>query len=259
MRLNKWLAQAGIAARRKCDRLIEEGRVQVNGRVVCKMGVKVDPETDVIVFDGSRAKAPPSFVYVLLNKPAGVLVSRKDPQGRPTVFDLVQLKKRLFSVGRLDLDTEGVLLLTNDGALCRRLSHPSFKVEKVYEALVEGIPDRKALNALREGVMLKGEASKPKGKRQKAKGEVEKHAKACLTAPAKVKLKRIVDRSALLELTLHEGRKRQVKRMCEAVGHRVTRLVRTRFAELSAKGLPPGRWRFLTALEITRLQSLDKR
>ncbi|MCK5119067.1 MAG: rRNA pseudouridine synthase, partial [Candidatus Latescibacteria bacterium] len=122
--------------------------------MVREMGVKVDPETDVVVFDGRRAEASPTLVYVLLNKPAGVLVSREDPRGRRTVFDLINLKERLFSVGRLDLDTEGVLLLTNDGVLCRRLSHPSFEVEKVYEATVEGIPDRKALKALREGVML---------------------------------------------------------------------------------------------------------
>lgn len=228
------------------------------------MGVKVDPETDVIVFDGRHAKTSPSLVYVLLNKPAGVLVSREDRRGRRTVFDLINLKERLFSVGRLDLDTEGVLLLTNDGALCRRLSHPSFEVEKVYEALVEKIPDQKALNALRKGVMLKGcdeitpVRQNVKTKKQTGKYNVRKPGKPSVTAPAKVKIKRMIDRSALLELTLHEGRKRQVKRMCGAVGHRVTRLVRTRFAELSAKGLPPGRWRRLTPQEVGRLKKLTR-
>ncbi len=236
----------------------------VNGRVVREMGVKVEPETDVIVFDGCRAGAAPSLVYLLLNKPAGVLVSREDPRGRRTVFDLINLKERLFSVGRLDLDTEGALLLTNDGALCRRLSHPSFEVDKVYEALVEGIPDRKALNELREGVMLKGHDEitpvrrNTKTKKQNGQYKVRKPGKPSVTAPAKVKIKRMVDRSALLELTLHEGRKHQVKRMCEAVGHRVTRLVRTRFAGLSTKGLPPGRWRRLTPQEVGRLKKLTR-
>lgn len=228
------------------------------------MGVKVDPETDVVVFDGRRAEASPTLVYVLLNKPAGVLVSREDPRGRRTVFDLINLKERLFSVGRLDLDTEGVLLLTNDGVLCRRLSHPSFEVEKVYEATVEGIPDRKALKALREGVMLKGcdeitpVRRNAKSKKQNEKYNVRKPGKPSVTAPAKVKIKRMVDRGALLELTLHEGRKRQVKRMCEAIGHRVNRLERTRFAELSARGLPPGRWRRLTPQEVVRLKKLTR-
>ncbi|MFH1008677.1 MAG: pseudouridine synthase [Candidatus Latescibacterota bacterium] len=256
MRLNKWLAQAGIASRRKCDQLIEEGRVTVNDVVVRELGVKIDPETDVVRFDGGRTKATPSFVYLLLNKPAGLLVTHDDPQGRPTVFDLIHRKERLFSVGRLDLDTAGVLLLTNDGTLCRRLSHPSFEVEKVYEAWVEGIPDQKALRILQEGVVLKLEGEDENDSPKNERSPTGKRAKTFVTAPAKVKIQRTEDRNALLELTLHEGRKRQVKRMCEAVGHRVQRLVRKRFAGLSVKGLPQGKSRLLTPQEVARLKKV---
>jgi 23S rRNA pseudouridine2605 synthase len=225
MRLNAYLARAGIASRRASDDLIKAGRVRVND-VPGELNTYVHTG-DRVEVDGRRVTAQ-ALRYVLLNKPGGAVTTASDPHGRPTVVELVEeIPERVVPVGRLDADTTGALLLTNDGPLAHRLAHPRYGVEKVYEVDVEGEPDEAALQQLAEGVELDDGPTAPATVRR--------------LGPAK------------LELTLHEGRKHQVKRMCEAVGHPVARLHRSRYAGLTVEGLEPGRWRELEPSEMRRL------
>ena len=227
MRLNAYLARAGVASRRGADELIRAGRVRVNGEragLVTFVGA-----SDTVEVDG-RPVAPEAPAYVLLHKPPGVVTTARDPHGRPTVVGLVAHRRRIVPVGRLDADTSGALLLTNDGQLAHRLMHPRYEVEKVYEADVLGDPSEAALRRLAEGVELED------GR----------------TAPARVR--RIAP--STLELALHEGRKHQVKRMCAAVGHPVLRLHRREYAGLTVDDLKPGEWRELGREEVERLQEL---
>ncbi|MCU1369989.1 MAG: Pseudouridine synthase [Ilumatobacteraceae bacterium] len=227
-RLQKVLARVGLGSRRICEDLIAEERVKVNGEIA-ELGRRVDPDHDLVEVDGAPIGIRPGLVHYLLNKPKGVVTTASDPQGRPTVIDLVPAEPRVFPVGRLDMDTEGLLLLTNDGELANRIAHPSHGVEKEYLAEVEGTPTRAELRALREGVELEDG----------------------LTAPA---VASVVDGS-LVKLTIHEGRNRQVRRMLEAVGHPVTRLIRTRIGPLSDRRLAPGSWRELTGPELRSLEA----
>ena len=226
-RLQKVLARVGIGSRRVCEDLIAEGRVLVDGEMAV-LGRRVDPETALIEVDGAPVGVRPDLVHYVLNKPAGVVTTADDPQGRPTVVGLVPNEPRVFPVGRLDVDTEGLLLLTNDGELAHRLTHPSYGVEKEYVAEVEGLPTRAVLRRLREGVELDDGPTAP--------------ARATLVDPSVVRL------------TIHEGRNRQVRRMCEAVGHSVVRLIRTRIGPLADRSLAPGAWRELTGAEVRSLQ-----
>ena len=226
-RLQKVLARVGIGSRRVCEDLIAEGRVLVDGETAV-LGRRVDPETALIEVDGAPVGVRPDLVHYVLNKPAGVVTTADDPQGRPAVVGLVPNEPRVFPVGRLDVDTEGLLLLTNDGELAHRLTHPSYGVEKEYVAEVEGLPTRAVLRRLREGVELDDGPTAP--------------ARATLVDPSVVRL------------TIHEGRNRQVRRMCEAVGHSVVRLVRTRIGPLADRSLAPGAWRELTGDEVRSLQ-----
>ena len=226
-RLQKVLARVGIGSRRVCEDLIAEGRVLVDGEMAV-LGRRVDPETALIEVDGAPVGVRPDLVHYVLNKPAGVVTTADDPQGRPTVVGLVPDEPRVFPVGRLDVDTEGLLLLTNDGERAHRLTHPSYGVEKEYVAEVEGLPTRAVLRRLREGVELDDGPTAP--------------ARATLVDPSVVRL------------TIHEGRNRQVRRMCEAVGHSVVRLVRTRIGPLADRSLAPGAWRELTGDEVRSLQ-----
>jgi len=226
-RLQKVLARVGIGSRRVCEDLIAEGRVLVDGEVAV-LGRRVDVETVLIEVDGAPVGVRPDLVHYLLNKPAGVVTTADDPQGRPTVVGMVPTEPRVFPVGRLDLDTEGLLLLTNDGELTHRLTHPSFGVEKEYVAEVLGEPSRGALRRLREGIELDDGTTAP--------------ARAALLDPS------------VLRLTIHEGRNRQVRRMCEAIGHPVVRLIRTRIGPLADRSLAPGAWRELTGDELRSLQ-----
>lgn len=229
-RLQKVLARAGLGSRRVCEELIADGRVTVNDDVAV-LGRRVDPERDAVALDGVPVVVRDDLVHYLLNKPAGYVSTASDPEGRPTVVELVPATPRVFPVGRLDYDTEGLLLLTNDGELTHLLTHPSFGVVKTYLAEVEGNPSPAAVRRLREGVDLDD------GR----------------TAPARVKVvQRRADTSAI-ELGIHEGRNRQVRRMCEAVGHPVVRLVRTRIGPLRDGALEPGSWRTLTPSEVRRL------
>ena len=224
VRLNAYLARAGVASRRKADELIKAGRVLVNGEPG-QLNTFVGSR-DRVEVDGREVTRQP-LTYVLLHKPAGVVTTARDPQGRPTVVDLVSHEVRVVPVGRLDVDTTGALLLTNDGALAHRLAHPRYEVEKVYEAEVEGEPSDEALRRLAEGVELEDG----------------------VTAPAVVR--RLGP--STVELSIHEGRNRQVRRMLEAVGHPVRRLHRSRYAGLTLDGLDPGEWRELGRPEVDRL------
>ena len=225
MRLNAFLARAGVASRRGADELIRSGRVRVNGEPG-ELGTFVE-RGDVVELDGRRLEPEP-LVYVLLHKPAGVVTTARDPQGRPTVVGLVGHERRVVPVGRLDADTTGALLLTNDGPLAHRLMHPRYEVDKVYEAEVEGEPNDEALARLAEGVELEDGVTAP--------------ARVQRLGPSRV------------EVTIHEGKKHQVKRMLEAVGHPVRRLHRREYAGLTLEGLAPGEWRELTQDERRALR-----
>lgn len=229
MRLNAYLARAGVASRRRADDLIRAGRVLVNG-AAGELNTVVGRH-DVVEVDGERVQRQP-LAYVLLNKPSGVVTTASDPHGRRTVVELVRSEPRVVPVGRLDVDTTGALLLTNDGDLAHRLAHPRYGVPKVYEAEVVGSPSRDAIAQLREGVVLDDGP----------------------TAPAQARLLRRGTRSSRIELTLHEGRTHQVKRMCEVIGHPVRQLHRARYAGLELDQLEPGGWRELTADEVAELR-----
>ena len=228
VRLQKLLARAGLGSRRVSEGLIAGGRVTVNGQPA-GLGRRVHPDSDRVAVDGVPVSVRPGLVHYLLNKPAGVVTTASDPEGRPTVVDLVPAEPRVHPVGRLDADTEGLLLLTNDGELTHRLTHPRFGVEKEYLAHVDGGALRPAeLRRLREGVALDDG----------------------ITAPARV----AQPQPGMLRITIHEGRNRQVRRMCSAVGHPVLRLVRVRVGPLRDPTLAPGRWRSLTTAEVRRLE-----
>jgi len=226
-RLQKVMARIGIGSRRVNEDLIAEGRVTVNGDVA-SLGRRVHIDTDEIAVDGVVFSSMPESVTYLLNKPAKVITTASDPEGRRTVVELVPDEPRVFSVGRLDYDTEGLLLMTNDGTMAHRLTHPSFGIEKEYLAHVDGEPSRAALRQLREGIELDDGP----------------------TAPATV----VAVQPSLIKITIHEGRNRQVRRMFEAVGHEVMRLVRTRIGPLTDTTLKPGEWRELSREEVLDLQ-----
>lgn len=226
-RLQKVLAAAGVASRRHVEEMVREGRVHVNGRPA-RIGQRVDPDVDTVEVDGSPISLRSDLVYYLLNKPRGVVSTAADPQGRPTVLDGLPAEPRVYPVGRLDMDSEGLILLTNDGDLARRIMHPSGGCEKEYLAAVEGRIEPGALRALREGVEL---SDGP-------------------TAPARVSS----PQRGTLRIVLTEGRNRQVRRMCGAVGLTVTRLVRTRIGPLRDTSLRPGEWRELTQAELRSLE-----
>ena len=226
-RLQKVLARVGFGSRRVCEDIIAEGRVTVDGEVAV-LGRRVDVETQAVAVDGAPVGVKPDLVYFLLNKPAGVITTADDPQGRPTVVELVPDEPRVFPVGRLDGETEGLLILTNDGQLTHHLTHPSFGVEKEYLTQVTGVPSRAAIRQLRDGVELEDGPT----------------ARARVTAVE----------PSVLRITIHEGRNRQVRRMCEAIGHPVTRLVRTRIGPLTDPRLPPGEWRTLDRAEVRALE-----
>lgn len=234
IRLNKFLSQVGAASRREADKMISEGRVEVNNEVIQELGYKIDGEKDEVKVDGKRVNREKSLAYLMLNKPLGYLVTMKDPYQRPTIKELLpSLKKRIFPVGRLDYDSEGLLLLTNDGELAYRLTHPSFEVKKTYIVKVRGEPDLLKLARLKKGIFLYGKK----------------------TAPAQITLLSRDSKGALLKTEIHEGRKREVKRMFETIGHKVVSLKRVAFGGLTLGKLKPGEWRFLTQKEVEELKS----
>ena len=229
-RLQKVLAKAGFGSRRVCEALIESGRVTVDGEVAV-LGRRVDVHRHHVAVDDLPVSIRTDLVYYLLNKPPRVVTTAKDPQKRTTVLDLVPVEPRVFPVGRLDYETEGLLVLTNDGEFAQHLAHPSHGIAKTYLAEVHGVPSRAALRRMREGVDLED------GR----------------TSPAEARLVQGLGEHAAIELVIHEGRNRQVRRMCEAIGHPVVRLVRTRIGPIGDAALAPGKWRPLTAREVREL------
>jgi 23S rRNA pseudouridine2605 synthase len=234
-RLQKILSQAGVASRRASEQLMREGRVTINGTVARELGTKADASEDDIRVDGRRVKAVQRRRYILLNKPAGYVTTRSDPQHRPTVIDLVGgVREYVYPVGRLDYDTSGLLILTNDGELAAQLTHPRHAVPRVYEARVLGVPDAHDVKRLSKGLIIDGRR----------------------TQPARVAVLHTGSDDATLEITVREGRNRQVRNMCEAIGHPVTLLRRVAIGPLRDGRLRPGQWRDLSADEVTQLEKL---
>jgi len=237
-RLQKILSQGGVASRRASEQLMLDGRVTVNGATVRELGTKADPARDDIRVDGRRVKIAARHRYILLNKPRGYMTTRSDPERRPTVIDLLGgVREYVYPVGRLDFDSDGLLLLTNDGDLAARLTHPRHGVARVYEALVLGVPDAHDLKRLAKGVTID---DRP-------------------TQPAIVKVLRLRKEGAVLEITVREGRNRQVRKMCEAIGHPVSQLTRVAIGLLRDSRLKPGHWRDLEEAEVARLRAAAAR
>jgi 23S rRNA pseudouridine2605 synthase len=239
IRLQKILSAAGVASRRTAETLIAQGRVSVNGTTVSALGTKADPATDDVRVDGRRIKPPRRAHYILLNKPRGYITSRSDPHHRPTVIDLLAkggIRDYIYPVGRLDYDSEGLLLLTSDGDLAARLTHPRHGVGREYEVRLRGVPEPRLLGRLARGVVIDGRK----------------------TAPAEVRLQRTIERpggdQSIVSLVIHEGRNRQVRKMCDAIGHPVVRLRRVRIGPIADDRLKPGEFRELSPKEIALLK-----
>lgn len=241
MRLQKLLSMAGVASRRAAETLIAEGRVTVNGQPVTMLGTKARAEIDDVRVDGRRIRVATRTRYILLNKPRGYVTTRHDPEGRPTVLDLLGgVRDYVYPVGRLDYDTEGLLLLTSDGDLAARLTHPRHEVPRVYEAIVAGVPDDDAVAELRRGIVLEGRRT----------------AEAGVVRGGTVHAGRVP--TTKLVITLREGRNRQVREMCARIGHPVRSLTRVRYGTLTLRGLPRGRWRELAPVEVEALRAASR-
>lgn len=235
MRLQKYMALSGVASRRKSEEMIQNGQVKVNNIIVTEVGVIVDPLKDKIVVDDRPIRLEAKKVYIMLNKPVGYVSTLKDEKNRKIVTDLIEgVPERIYPVGRLDADTTGLILLTNDGDLAFKLTHPSKRIDKRYIAIVEGVPNRLELEKLRSGVYIDGKK----------------------TSPSDVKIAKKYDEDSILDITIHEGRNRQVKKMCESVNHPVKKLKRVSIGEIELGGLDIGNWRFLNDEELNYLKSL---
>lgn len=235
MRLQKFMAKCGVASRRKSEELILQGLVKVNGKIVKELGTKIDPIKDLVRVEEKIIKLETNKIYIMLNKPIGYVTTLSDEKDRKVVTDLIdQVNERIYPVGRLDIDTTGLLLLTNDGDLTYKLTHPSSKVIKRYIAIVEGVPNRNELQRFRNGLIIDGKS----------------------TAPADIKISKRFDDESILDIRIHEGRNRQVKKMCEAINHPVKKLKRISIGELELGGLDIGNWRYLNQDEIEYLKSL---
>ena len=235
IRLQKFLAEAGLGSRRKCEEIIITGRVKVNDIVVNELGTKVDPEKDIVKVDDKIIKKRDK-VYIVLNKPEGYITSVKDQFNRPTVLDLLRgVKERVFPVGRLDYNTSGLLILTNDGDLSYKITHPKHKVVKTYIALIKGIPDEADLERFRKGLKIEEDF---------------------ITSPAEIEILKTYKNSSLVRIKIHEGRNRQIRKMCAAIGHPVMKLTRESIGKITLGGLKKGDWRYLTDEEIEYLKNL---
>ena len=233
IRLQKYMANSGIASRRKCEEYIMQGKVKVNGKIITELGVKVIPEKDQIEFEGKKIKNEENNVYILLNKPIGYVTTTNDQFGRDDVLDLVKVKERIVPVGRLDMYTSGALILTNDGDFVYKVTHPKHEINKTYTVTLKGIITKEEVIKLQEGIDI---------------GDY-------VTKPAKVKILKTDNEKQIsrLEIVIHEGKNRQVRRMCEALGKKVLALHRTKIGEISVKDIPLGKWRKLNKIEIKKL------
>ena len=233
IRLQKYIAKSGVASRRKAEELILEGKIQVNGKTITELGTKVNPEKDIVTYNGKTLKIEEEFVYILLNKPIGYVTTVKDQFGRDSVLDLVKIKEHLVPVGRLDMYTSGALILTNDGDFVYKVTHPKHEIEKTYTVTIKGIVKNEEVEMLRKGVKIEDYTTKP----------------------AKVKILKTDEEKNIsrLEITIHEGKNRQVRKMCEAVGHKVIALHRSKIAGIGVKDIPLGKWRFMKEKEIRKI------
>lgn len=235
MRLQKYMAKCGVASRRKSEDLISRGLVDVNGKTIIEPGFIVDIDNDIVKVDGKTIKLEKSKVYIMLNKPIGYVTTLKDEKNRKVVIDLVEgVNERIYPIGRLDIDTSGLLILTNDGDLTQKLSHPRNEIVKRYIAVVEGVPNRNELQTIRNGINIDGKK----------------------TAPAIVKIAKRYENESILDIRIHEGRNRQVKKMCDAINHPVKKLKRVAIGEIEISGLDIGNWRYLNQEEIDYLNRL---
>ena len=235
-RLQKFLANAGIASRRKCEKLILEGKIFVNGKAVIELGTKINPNVDKVEYCGKQVTLPNKYVYILLNKPIGYVTTAKDQFNRDSVLDLVKVKERVVPVGRLDMYTSGALILTNDGEFVYKVTHPKHEITKTYTVTLSGIVTKETIQKLRDGVKIEEE-------------ETYK------TKPAKVKILKTDEEKNIsrLEITIHEGKNRQVRKMCEAVGYKVTALHRCKIGGIGVKDLKLGTWRYLKPEEVNSI------
>ena len=233
IRLQKYIAKSGVASRRKAEELILEGKIQVNGKTITELGTKVNPEKDIVTYNRRKLKTEEEFVYILLNKPIGYVTTVKDQFGRDSVLDLVKIKEHLVPVGRLDMYTSGALILTNDGDFVYKVTHPKHEIEKTYTVTIKGIVKNEEVEMLRKGVKIEDYTTKP----------------------AKVKILKTDEEKNIsrLEITIHEGKNRQVRKMCETVGHKVLALHRSKIAGIGVKDIPLGKWRFMKEKEIRKI------
>lgn len=234
IRLQKYLAEAGIASRRKCEEYITDGRIKVNGKIINELGTKVNPEKDEIYFDDKKIENKEELVYILLNKPIGYVTTAKDQFNRDTVMNLIKIKERVVPVGRLDMYTSGALLLSNDGNFVYKITHPKHEINKTYTVTLKGIVTKEDVEKLEKGVDIGGYTTKP-AKVKILKTDIEKNI-------------------SRIEITIHEGKNRQVRKMCEAIGKKVQALHRTKIGNISVKTLKIGQWRYLTKKEIQELK-----
>ena len=236
VRLQKFIADCGITSRRKAEELILQGKIKVNGKVVTELGTKINPQKDVVLYNNKQIQNDNKSVYILLNKPIGYVTTVKDQFNRDSVLDLVKVKERIVPVGRLDMYTSGALILTNDGDFVYQVTHPKHEIDKTYTVTINGKVTDEEVQQLKNGVKI--EAKEP-----------------YITKPAKVKILKIDEEKnqSRLEITIHEGKNRQVRKMCEAVGHKVLALHRSKIAGIDVKDLPLGKWRFLNQNEVKRI------
>ena len=234
IRLQKYLADCGIASRRKSEELIKQGQVKVNGKTITELGTKVIPNKDIVEYNGKKIELKKEYVYILLNKPIGYVTTVKDQFYRDSVLDLVKTNKSLVPVGRLDMYTSGALILTNDGDFVYKVTHPKHEIEKTYTVTIIGIVKKEEVEKLKKGV------------------EIEDY----ITKPAKVKILKIDEEKnqSRLEITIHEGKNRQVRKMCEAIGHKVLALHRSKIAGIDVKDIPLGKWRYLNSKEVNKIK-----
>ena len=233
IRLQKYLASAGVASRRKCEELILEGKIEVNGKIITELGTKIDPKKDEVKYNGKIVKSEEEKVYILLNKPIGYVTTAKEQFGRDMVLDLVKINKRIVPVGRLDMYTSGALILTNDGEFVNKLTHPSHEIDKTYNVTVKGIVTKEEIENLKKGVLIDDDY---------------------ITKPAKVKILKIDEEKKIsrIQITIHEGKNRQVRKMCEAIGKKVLALHRCKIGNIDVKSLKLGEWRYLSKKEVEK-------
>lgn len=233
IRLQKYMAEAGISSRRKAEELILEGKVKVNGKTVNELGIKIVPNKDIVEYNGKKVVLEKEYVYILLNKPIGYVTTVKDQFNRDSILDLVKISKRIVPVGRLDMYTSGAIILTNDGDFVYKVTHPKHEIEKTYTVTIKGIVKDNEVEELKKGVKIEDYTTKP----------------------AKVKILKTDEEKNIsrLEITIHEGKNRQVRKMCEAIGHKVLALHRSKIAGIGVKDLEIGKWRYLTNKEVKKI------